>query len=147
VAPKIVEFSLIDGLHLPQDGNSVSAIFSTHVLQHLDNEDVGHSYFREFFRVLDMNGTIMVHLPLYQLPKDSGIVGGLMRSQLTALRTLSSIKASMNRILRAKIMRYTQYRMTSLRLALSDIGFKQVEFRVFTLKSNGDPHTFVFATK
>jgi ubiquinone/menaquinone biosynthesis C-methylase UbiE len=147
VAPKIVEFSVIDGLHLPQEDCSVSAVFSTHVLQHLDSEEVGHSYFREIFRVLDVNGTIMVHLPLYEFPNNSRMFGTLVRSQLTAIRTLSSIKAYMNRSLGAKIMRYTQYRMTSLSLTLSDIGFKRVEFRVFPLKSNGDLHPFVFATK
>jgi ubiquinone/menaquinone biosynthesis C-methylase UbiE len=147
VAPKIVEFSIIDGLHLPQDDGSVSAVFSTHVLQHLDSEELGHSYFREMFRVLDVNGTIMVHLPLYEFPRNSGIIGALMRSQLTAIRTLSNIKASMNRSLGTKIMRYTQYRITALNLILSDIGFKQVEYRVFSLKSNGAPHPFVFAAK
>ena len=38
-----VEFSVIDGLNLPQDDSSVSGIFSAHVLQHLDSEEIGHS--------------------------------------------------------------------------------------------------------
>jgi ubiquinone/menaquinone biosynthesis C-methylase UbiE len=147
VAPKIAEFSVIDGLHLPHGDGSVGAVFSTHVLQHLDSEDVGHSYFREIFRVLDTNGTVMIHLPLYDFPSNSGIIEALMRSQLSAARALSSIKASLNRSLGSKLMRYTHYRMTTLSLTLSDIGFNQVEFRVFPLKSNGDPHPFVFATK
>ena len=147
VAPRIVEFSVIDGLHLPQNDGSISAVFSAHVLQHLDSEEVGHSYFREIFRVLDVTGTIMIHLPLYEFPSNSGIIGALVRSELNVVRAFSNIKASINRSLGAKIMRFTPYRMSTLKLVLSDIGFKQVEFRVFPLKSNGDPHPFVFATK
>src|ERR1035438_2308711 len=55
-----VEFSVIDGLHLPQGDGSVKAIFTTIVLQHLDNKEIGFSYFREFYRVLAADGTIMV---------------------------------------------------------------------------------------
>ena len=72
---KNVEFTIIDGLHLPQSDCSVKAIFSTHVLQHLDSVDIGCSYFLEFFRVLDVGGTIMIHLPLYQFPNEPGVSG------------------------------------------------------------------------
>ena len=147
VAPKIVEFSVIDGLHLPHDDYSMSAIFSTHVLQHLDSEEIGHAYFREIYRVLDANGSIMIHLPLYEFPNNSRVIGALMRCQLTMIRALSNIKASTNRSLGTKIMRLTQYRIATLNLILSDIGFKHVEFRAFPLTSNGDLRPFIFAAK
>jgi ubiquinone/menaquinone biosynthesis C-methylase UbiE len=140
-----VEFSVIDGLHLPQGDGSVKAIFSTYVLQHLEIEEIGLSYFREFFRVLGVGGTIMVHLPLYQFP--DGKFGALMTSQYAVYRHLDNIRADIKRRLGVKIMRVTRYRITSLSLFLSNLGFKKVEFRIFPLKSNGDPHPFVFATK
>jgi len=34
-----------------------------------------------------------------------------------------------------------------LRDFLTGIGFKSIEFRLFSLKSNGDFYSFVFATK
>jgi SAM-dependent methyltransferase len=142
-----VEFSHIDGLHLPQSDCSVSAIFSSHVLQHLDSIDVGFSYFREFFRVLDAGGTIMIHFPHYEFPVDSGIFGSLMKSQYLAYRALSSIKANINRRMGMKTMRGTPYPIRSLTLFLYDLGFRNIEFRLFPLKSNGEPHPFVFAGK
>src|SRR5262249_35040119 len=75
-----VEFSNIEGLHLSQSDRSVKAIFSTHVLQHLDSLNVGFSYFRKFFRILDVGKTIMRHLPLYQFSFDTGAFGVLLRS-------------------------------------------------------------------
>lgn len=142
-----VEFSLIDGLHLPHSDCSVKAIFSTHVLQHLDSVDIGFTYFREFFRVLDVGGTIMIHLPLYQFPADGGKIRVLMRYLYAAARRLSSIRADIKRHSRVKTMRLTPYPIHAVNSFLSDCGFKNIEFRIFPLKSNGDPHPFVFATK
>jgi ubiquinone/menaquinone biosynthesis C-methylase UbiE len=142
-----VEFSVIDGLHLPQSDCSVNVIFSTHVLQHLDSVDVGLSYFREFFRVLDVNGTIMVHLPIYQFPHDPGKLGVMMSSFYSIYRRLDNIRSDAHRRLGAKIMRQTPYPIRSLHLFLADLGFKNIEFRIFPTKSNGDLHPFVFATK
>lgn len=147
VAGNNVEFSVIDGLNLPQSECSVSAIFSAHVLQHLDNVAVGYSYFREFFRVLDAGGTIMIHFPIYQFPVDQGITGSLMAFQYVAYRALSNIRANINRRMGVKTMRGTPYPIRSLTQFLSDLGFRNIEFRIFPLKSNGEPHPFVFATK
>ena len=141
-----VEFSAIDGLRLPQPDCSVKAIFSTHVLQHLDSEEIGLSYFREFFRVLDFGGTLMVHLPLYSFPPD-GRVSGPMRMLYALVRQLGQIRADMNRRRGLKHMRGTSYLIRSLSVFLAELGFKNIEFRIFPIKSDGNPHSFVFATK
>jgi ubiquinone/menaquinone biosynthesis C-methylase UbiE len=142
-----VEFSVVDGLHLPQGDDSVNAIFSTHVLQHLDSEEIGFAYFREFFRVLETGGTIMVHLPLYQFPDVSETFGTVIAFQYAVYRALSNIKTDIKRYLGVKTMRGTPYPIKSLSLFLSSLGFKRIEFRIFPLNSNGDRHPFVFATK
>jgi len=142
-----VEFSVIDGVHLPQRDGTVKAIFSAHVLQHLDNMEVGFTYFREFYRTLGAGGTIMVHLPLYQFPIDTGVVGVLMSSPYAMRRFLSNVSAYVKRHLGVKTMRYTRYPIDSLRDYLSNCGFKRIEFRIFPVNSNGGYHTFVFATK
>lgn len=147
VEGRSVEFSVIDGLHLPQGDGSVNAIFSAHVLQHLDNTEVGFTYFREFYRVLAAGGTIMVHMPLYQFPIDAGIYGALMSSPYAVRRILSNISAAVKRRLGVKTMRLTKYPIDTLRAYLSNCGFKRVEFRIFPVTSNGDYHSFVFATK
>jgi ubiquinone/menaquinone biosynthesis C-methylase UbiE len=142
-----VQFSVIDGLHLPQEDSLVQAIFSTHVLQHLDNAEIGLSYFREFYRVLGAGGTIMIHLPLYQAPYDLGMFGALIRAQYAMQRSLSYLRASLSRRMGRKTMRMTSYSIPALSRFLSDIGFQNIELRIFCLKSNGALHPFVFATK
>jgi ubiquinone/menaquinone biosynthesis C-methylase UbiE len=142
-----VEFLLIDGLHLPWPDASATAVFSAHVLQHLDSEEIGFAYFREFFRVLEAGGTIMVHLPLYLFPEVPGGFGALMKYQYSLYRSFSNFRAQIKRKLDAKIMRVTPYSIKALSLFLSDLGFKKVEFRIFPLKSNESHHPFVFATK
>jgi SAM-dependent methyltransferase len=140
-----VKFFVVDGIHLPQPDSSVKAVFSTHVLQHLDSVEIGYSYFREFFRVLDAGGTLMVHLPLYTIP------GGPFRSAMHVLhssgRHLGNLRAEVKRRLRIPLMRGTPYSTEALYAFLSGLGFRNVEFRIFPTKSNGDLHPFVFATR
>lgn len=141
-----VEFSLIHSLRLPFGNGSVPAIFSTHVLQHLDSVELGFSYFREFHRVLSAGGTLMIHLPVYQFPSQ-GRSGALMRAVYAASRFAGNLRANVKRKLGIKTMRGTHYPLRGLQAFLSELGFQNIEFRIFALTSNGDPHPFVFATK
>jgi ubiquinone/menaquinone biosynthesis C-methylase UbiE len=142
-----VQFSVIDGLHLPQADASVKAVFSAFVLQHLDDVETGFSYFREFFRVLEPGGTLMIQLPLYQFPYRSGSMQILTRMMHTFTRQLGSIRADWKRRAGVKVMRMTPYPMQPLYDFLTVVGFKDIQFRSFSMKSNGDLHSFVFATK
>ncbi len=142
-----VKFFLIDGLHLPQADSSVKAIFSTHVLQHLDSVEVGLLYFREFFRVLEVGGTIMIHLPLYQFPSETGTSGILMRFLQAVSSHLSNVKAKIRRRLGIRGMRSTPYPILHLHQSLVDLGFVDVEFRNFSVRSNSTLHPFVLAKK
>jgi hypothetical protein len=62
-------------------------------------------------------------------------------------RQLGSIRADLKRRAGVKIMRVTQYPTKPLYDSLAAIGFKEIQFRSFSMKSNGDLHSFVFATK
>lgn len=141
-----VELFVINGLSLPQDDHLVTAIFSTHVLQHLDSVEIGFRYFRELFRVLDVGGTLMIHLPLHAYPSD-GHVKGLMELLYASSRQVAQLVADMKRRMGKKMMRGTSYPIQSLELFLAGLGFKNIEFRVFRTKSDGGLHSFVFATK
>jgi ubiquinone/menaquinone biosynthesis C-methylase UbiE len=147
VASDNVKFEVIDGLHLPQGDCTVKAIFSTHVLQHLDSVDIGFSCFRECFRVLDAGGTIMIHLPLYQFPGDIRRIEGLIRAFYSLYRRLGGLRAKIMRRTGARIMRGTPYPIPILASFLRSLGFRNIEFRIFTVKSNEDFHSFVLATK
>ncbi len=140
-----VEFAVIDGIHLPRRDGSVKAIFSAHVMQHLDNVEIGYSYFREFFRVLVDGGTLMVHLPIYELP--GGPLEGMMRFLHALHGFLGGIRTDVRRRLGVKTMRGTHYSIQALYDFLAGLGFKNIEIRIFPTRSNGDLHAFVFATR
>src|SRR5579862_7611399 len=119
-----VKFAVIDGLHLPYPDHHVKAVFSALVLQHLDDVEIGYAYFREFFRVLDEEGTLMVELPVYQFPHGSKVITRLMLATHRAMRKLGFVRAQMNRRAGKKIMRVTPYPMRSLMNELVAIGFR-----------------------
>jgi hypothetical protein len=97
--------------------------------------------------VLGKGGTIMVGLPLYQFPVETGVVGNLMSSAYAVRRYLGGVKASLKRTMGKKTMRGTQYPIKSLRMFLADLGFTKIEIRLFPVTSNGMYDSFVFATK
>jgi ubiquinone/menaquinone biosynthesis C-methylase UbiE len=142
-----VSFAVIDGLHLPLSDCSVKAIFSTHVLQHLDTVRIGFSYFREFHRVLAAGGTMMVHLPIYEFPGKGTEAEFLFKTIWALHRVIGYARAEVKRWTGLKTMRGTPYPIGSLYAFLVALGFKNIEFRIFPTKINGDPHPFVFATK
>jgi ubiquinone/menaquinone biosynthesis C-methylase UbiE len=142
-----VEFSAIDGMHLPQLDCSVEAVFSAFVLQHLDDVEIGFSYFREFHRVLATGGTLMIQLPLYHFPYRSKTMRALTQTMHSLTRRLGNIRADRKRRAGIKIMRMTSYPVQPLYDFLTSIGFKDIQFRSFPVRSNGDLHSFVFATK
>jgi ubiquinone/menaquinone biosynthesis C-methylase UbiE len=143
-----VEFAVIDGIHLPYADSSVSAVFSTHVFQHLDNVNIGYEYLREIFRVLRPGGTLMLHLPLYEWPTSQR---GLFLRFLVAIYAvrcrMAETHADVRRFCRIKTMRGTNYPITPLYRFLCALGYRNIEFRVFPTTSNGDLHSFVLASK
>jgi len=142
-----VEFSVIDGIHLPQPDGSVQAVFSTHVLQHLDSVEIGFAYLREFYRVLEAGGSMMVHLPLYELPAE-GRVDLVLRPIHGVFRQLLHLRAQLKRSAGVKIMRGTRYPIRALNAFLVRAGFEDIEFRFFAVKRDRmDLHPFVMARK
>jgi SAM-dependent methyltransferase len=142
-----VQLSVVDGLYLPYGDSSVKSVFSALVLQHLDDVEIGFSYFREFSRVLESGGTLMIQLPVYQFPEHSTKMHLLMQMMHSLTRRLGTIRADMKRRAGVKIMRVTPYPIRPLTDFLMSIGFRDIEFRLFPTKSNGDLYSFVFATK
>ena len=66
------KFFSTNGVDIPLDDSSVTAAFSTHVLQHLDAPENALPIFGEVHRVLKKDGTMMIHLPIYEWPTVDG---------------------------------------------------------------------------
>lgn len=137
-----------DGLVIPLDDESVDAVFSTHVFQHLDTVADANANWREIVRVLARGGTMMVHLPIRIWP------GGLERLEAvyTAKRALGDWRARARRrkMLDAggpPIMRGQSYLWSDLEGLLGGLGLVDVEMSVFRVGSNDGEHSVVMARK
>ena len=146
-AGKNVEFLLVDEPQIPLGDSSTSAVFSTHVFQHFDSIKIGHDYFREIYRVLKSNGSLMIHIPLYQFPYEHGIWNFLWQPIYAFVRIMNCIKNNLRRLLKIKTMCFTPYSLKLLVNFLFKIGFKRIEYRIFPTSSNLELHSFIFATK
>ena len=146
VSAKNVEFFLTAGVKLPHSRESTTAVFSAHVLQHLDGPEVILEYFREFWRILEPGGTLMIHLPLYEWPSN-GRIARFLQVLLPPLLLMSRTLAWSKRMLRIPTMRMTAVRQQWLSPALSGLDFRDIQFRTFPLSRSGDLHSFVFARK
>jgi len=143
-----VEFHLSDGDHLPTLDNSADAVFSTHVFQHFDDLEGASKYFREIFRILKNNGSLMIHLPIYRWPSHRRI--HLTLSNL--MKKIGDVRANYLRFLIRRgnwhpLMRGLSYDLDWLYHTLDQIGFGDIEIRIVRTKSNNDPHPFIFARK
>ena len=145
-----VRFILTDGVRLPLSDGACSAAFSAHVFQHFDSFDEALVVFRELHRVLRVGGTLMIHLPVYQLPDMP--VSSLFKPVIALVKRLGDIRAAIHRRALTKgkwkfVMRRLRYEREALRHSLAEIGFSEIEFRCFAVHSNSDYHEFVFARK
>jgi len=146
--PANVHFHLSDSVRLPLASQSCSGVFSTHVFQHFDSYADALDVFREAYRVLRPGGSLMVHLPLIDWP-----VGTQWLRIVHNLRHwLSTQRAAYYRHLlrRGKwrpVMGGLTFERKRLAGDLTAIGFRQIEFRGFSVTSNQAAHEFVLARK
>jgi ubiquinone/menaquinone biosynthesis C-methylase UbiE len=152
VDAKNVTFLETDGRTIPCPDASITGVFSAHVFQHFDRAEDAATYFREAFRVLAPGGTMMIHAPVHEFPGPQSRFATLLR-KLTDMRlALGDLRARYRRrrILagkRSSLMRGLSYEISWLRKTLVDIGFQDIEFAVFAVRSNGADHPCVFARK
>jgi SAM-dependent methyltransferase len=144
-----VEFQLSDGVRIDQPSNSVDAVFSAHVFQHLDSIEQGATYFAEIARCLATNGTLMVHLPTFAWPYGATPA---IQKLVAARQSLSKMSAAVRRwrIQRGEfvpLMRGISYPQSFFYDLFPRLGLAEIELLTFATSSNGDPHNFVFARK
>lgn len=136
----------LSGLNLPVPDESVSAVFSTHVLQHLDNTETMLWYFYEAFRVLRPGGTLMIHVPVIQWP-GTGRIAEILRLLFWPLRIVSNAMAWSKRRLGVRLMRMSAIPVPELFASVRAMGFEDIEIRFVAASRNQALHSFVMARK
>ncbi len=148
IRDKHVEFILSDGDRLPVRDDSVTSVFSTHVFQHFNSLKEATGIFKEVYRVLGKSGTLMIHLPIYRWPFRS-----LFFSWPYYLwMKIDGLKAGFIRFLIMRgnwrpLMMELHYELDWLYRTLDGLGFADIELRMIRVRSNNDPHSFIFARK
>jgi ubiquinone/menaquinone biosynthesis C-methylase UbiE len=133
------DYTLVDSTQIPLGEGAVDAVFTCHVLQHLETADDVTDYLREAHRVLRPGGTIMAHLMLAGAPRSRA------RRLLSELRLRRARAMNANRGAYARVNRY---RPDQVRAMLELVGFTQVEMCEFRLLGGASsPHSFWFGRK
>jgi SAM-dependent methyltransferase len=142
-APANAEFHQVDGTSVPLPDASVNAVFSVHVLQHLDDFGDVSAYLADAVRALAPGGTMMVHVALGTL--EQGLFGrrGKLRVEWRLWRSRRELKQGREHF----AVRYRLYDLEQVQHMLEALPLEQIELRMFTVRSNAYQHTFWLATK
>lgn len=135
-----VTFLQVDEPEIPLENGSCSAMFSSHVFQHLPDFTSVAQYLSEAFRVLNPNGTVCFHLPT------NGAHRGSPSSRLR-LAVQNAAARARRFVGLLNIMEYHRYSSEYVFKRLGTIGFRDLELRIFDMSSNGDAHSFFFARR
>jgi ubiquinone/menaquinone biosynthesis C-methylase UbiE len=136
-APANAEFVRVDGPEIPLADATADAVFSCHVLQHLETDAAVRAYLREARRVLRPGSSAMLHLTVSSAP----------RSRLWRAREELRLRLSRARLRRGEqhtAVRMRVYRPEDVVTMLAEAGFGEVEQRSFAVRSNGYRHDFFF---
>jgi SAM-dependent methyltransferase len=135
-----VEFRLVEDPVLDVESESCVAMFSTEVFQHLSEYEGVVAYLRESFRALVPGGSICFHIPV------PGAAHGDIPPRW--YRSASAIRTRLFRRLGyRRLMEYHRYQPSQVMESLNELGFVDLELRLFKLGSNNVVESFFFARK
>lgn len=140
VVPPNVELELVDGSAIPVADGTVDAVFSAIVLQHLERFDDVRAYLADAHRALRPGGSAMLNVAIAHRP----------RGVLERARAELGIRRSRRGLRRGRVhalVRWREYPLEQVLGALREIGYAEIEFRLFAVSSNGWLYQFWFATK
>ena len=150
--PHNVSLQVTRGIDIPLADQSVDAVFSTHVLQHLSNTAATAAYFKEMGRVLRPGSTIMLHVPIIAWPW--GRMLGVHRLVHKVKGVLDGGQAQLHRlafrlgVTETPPMQIIWYEISWLYSTLQRCGFYDIEIRVLVGGSKmAVQHPFIFARK
>ncbi len=136
--PDHVELHRVATERIPLGDDAADAVFSAHVLQHLDDYHAMSRYLREARRVVRPGGTVMLHITLTSrprsLPRRVALEVGLWRS-----------RRGLRRGRRHTLVRMNVFQSEQIFGLLSEVGFERAELRAFPVRSNDYLHHFFLA--
>ena len=118
------------GNHIPQEDESIEVVYSSHMLEHLDEEET-HIFLRESYRILKEGGILRLVVPDFdklitayskhnnpaQFIKDSCLVGKKPKSLIKKLQYL----------LQGHGWHFSMYNTRTLAALLEKYGFKNIQ--------------------
>ena len=137
--PENVELHRVDGPRLPLGDGEADAVFSCHVLQHLETYEVLRAYLADARRALGDGGTLMVQITLVSRRP----------SRLWKAKEEVRLRLSRRRLRRGQThtaVRMRVYRLEDIFHTLADLGYSNIELRAFPVRSNGYLHHFFLAS-
>jgi hypothetical protein len=141
-------FHLTNGLDIPAADESGFSIFSTYVFQYFDSLSFVEGYFAKIARIMQLNDTCMIHLPVYEWTSNPKIFSMLYAAQKAVSGLLASAQRMLMQYGLAKpLMQRISCPLSFFYNVLPKYGFYEIELSVFVVKSNNDPHPFIFARK
>jgi ubiquinone/menaquinone biosynthesis C-methylase UbiE len=138
--PDNVEFEMVDGTVVPRADGSVDAVFSAIVLQHLETFDHVRAYMQDAFRALRPGGSVMLNISMAHKP----------RGRVERARTEFQIWRSRRGLKKGKVhqkVRWNEYPWEQVYKTLQEIGYADVQLRMFPVRSNGWQHQFWLAQR
>jgi SAM-dependent methyltransferase len=137
------EFHQVEGTRVPLPDASVDAVFSVHVLQHLDDFEDVSTYVADAVRALRPGGTTMLHIALGRL--EHGLFGryGKLRVEWRLWRSRRLLHRGREHF----AVRYRLYDLEQVQHMLEALPLERIELRMFPVRSNGYEHTFWLATR
>ncbi len=144
-----VQFFVTNGIDLPLNPHSVTAVFSSHVFQHLDSLYYVDQYFQHIMDVLAPGGTMMIHVPIYHWhPRTPSVLRWLFDMS----ERWYDAKVRLNRWfmrlgIQRQLMRMQYVPLSHLARSLSRMGWADIQVRI--LFGGGDQafQPFVLARK
>ncbi|CAN5156121.1 hypothetical protein BH09GEM1_BH09GEM1_41380 [soil metagenome] len=132
-----VAFHLVSGTSIPVQNGSCDAVFSAEVFQHFSSFRMIESYFEHAYRALGPNGSLCVNIPTIAVNRYSPTWYAMRRVRTSIERAIG----------RRRLMDYRIYSGRRVMDTLEQIGFREVELRVFAVGAHESQHAYFLARR
>lgn len=135
-----VDFSIVESPRIEAEPASCSGMVSTHVFQHLSDYGGIETYLEQTYTALAPGASICFQTPV------PGAEKGDIPSR--RYRAFDRVRTSLSRALgRYRFMEYNRYPANRIVRTLTDIGYQDVEIRIFRITLTNFRQSFFFARK